>query len=283
MKATLMSLKNYFLLIFSLFLISGCATEKEEIPYVNLYEKFFRVSGLAKSVSNSFEIDETSGQKEPEFINLNISDLETNIEVYTAELLRNNYVPIGESGFQSTGMGKDMEGLRRQALKVGADIVWHVADYQRTNTSIVPYSVPSLSQTYLSTPSNPFAASAFSTGTQVTSMSVNIDVVNYYAYYWVKRKPTPMGVFLSETSQETRAKIGGNFGIQLDIVVKGGAFFNADFLDGDVLTEVNGTVIRTPDDVAIILKKTSAGTPIRFKVFRNGSFFEKDVVKPSYQ
>ncbi|HVZ40614.1 MAG TPA: Do family serine endopeptidase [Candidatus Kapabacteria bacterium] len=60
-------------------------------------------------------------------------------------------------------------------------------------------------------------------------------------------------------------------------ILKGSPAEKAGLLTGDVILQVDGQEINTPNHLQSIVARKRAGDPVKLKVFRDGSTFEKDV------
>lgn len=95
-----------------------------------------------------------------------------------------------------------------------------------------------------------------------------IDQLKTYGY--VKGKPL-LGIQAQEVTEQISQMYGFPVGVYIYEVTPGGAAENAGLKKGDILTKLDGTVIKSMSDIDAVKKKHKAGDTVTAIVSRNGT------------
>lgn len=199
--------------------------------------------------------------------------------------MKRGYGLIGTSAFTSGQRVSDQAAIA-QANEVGADLVAIIDPaYAGTVTTSVPISTPTSSTTYYSGtataygnggPVTAYGSGAATTyGTTTTMMPVSVDRTEYAAWYLVKIKYR-LGVYVRELNQAERAELQSNKGAVIRVVVDGTPAFDADLLPGDIIVEMDGQEITSPEKFGIV-SRTRTKDAIDVSLIRRGQRIKKTV------
>jgi hypothetical protein len=207
----------------------------------------------------------------------------------TKDLFRKGYILIGSSDFQ--GPAQSDGSLISQAREVLADVVLLSYTYLGSVQAAVPWIQYNPGQTYTTTSSGTVTASTWGSGgvaygagnysgTSTTTspgtfstqvIPITVHRYEYHVGFFRKRLPTICGALTLPLPNQIRQQLERNTGAYVEIVVTGSPAFNANILEGDVITKINGDdVTSTTDFSATILK--FAGQKVEVEVWRNGQF-----------
>jgi len=176
------------------------------------------------------------------------------------EMIRNNYVKIGESGFTGTNITLTNEMILEQARKVNADVALYYSGYVGSEQGTRPVLNYNPGQTSTTTSYGNVNANAYGTGgyaygsanytgTSTTNTMGTLSVshvpatLHRYQYavaFYRKGTPAIFGALTANLSDELRKKYGRNTGAVISTVMYNTPAFKAEFFEGDVIIAMNG-------------------------------------------
>ncbi|MHA1856680.1 MAG: hypothetical protein ACTSYY_11595 [Promethearchaeota archaeon] len=267
--------KNKLLIIFALFLLTGCT---------NAFKQFYKPY-------TQIPFERT---KEVQAFSFNNAD-----EVFS--LMKKGFIIVGTSDF-SAGGNITKEQAISHGKNVGADIVLISSKYLNTQQGVLPILQyqPGQSATVNTYSNYHTTASAYGSGgyaygygdtsgsstsyistpgtysTQYLPYSYNR--YEYHAIYLKKidTKELKLGVQFGEISPEMRKKLGTNSGVLLWLVYEGTPAYYSDVMDGDIVLECDGQRVNDPMQFSEMLKNISSKT-INLKIWRNGTTINKKI------
>jgi serine protease Do len=92
----------------------------------------------------------------------------------------------------------------------------------------------------------------------------------------VLRVPLTRGLLVEVVEPGSPAEQAGLRGGQLEVAIAGRSFL----VGGDIVTQINGTLLDSPDALVGVMKDLKVGAPVRMKIFRNGQYREVEYVLP---
>jgi hypothetical protein len=199
----------------------------------------------------------------------------SNFDDDSKEMCENGYLLIGLSAFNG-GKNVSENGALEQAKIIHADTAVVYSHYTHTESGIMPVTTP----TYNSgTIYGSRGGTASYSGTSYTTNYVpyNVAKFDYLATYWVKMKPSRLGIYIYDLTDEFRKKVGSNKGIYIGIIVKDSPAFNSDLLVGDIIRRVNGIEVIDEKQFHNWYNETHP-SEIEFEIFRNGETISKKVI-----
>lgn len=247
---------------------SGCAS--------NPYRKFYNDKTGGKDLSQSPNVEISA--EGPKILN------GTNPDEDRQRMLENSYFPIGYSSFTSGSV--DQDDAIKQAKAVHASIVMVYSNYLRSESGVVPMSLPhtQTSQTSLYGSSygsggyNNFSGTATTTtsGRQTTYVPYSISKYSYYASFWMKSKSHVLGALFKDLSDEDRQLASSNKGAEVFVVVKKSPAFEADILKGDIIKKIEDHEIIDARDAFDTVKQLK-GQEVNIQILRDGKVLKKHV------
>jgi hypothetical protein len=246
---------------------SGCN------PYSKFYTDF---TGGVTVLEDSRFIISTS---EPKLVRG--SDVEKDCK----RMFENGYACLGASSFNAGTVNQN--SAIEHAKKIHADTAIMYSRYSHTESGYVPMSVP---DTQTSTgfhsgsvygPGGGYAhysGSSYSTtyGTRTTYIPYSVNRYDYYATFWCKVKPLPLGVLVEDLTDELRKEIASNKGVYIRIVVKDSPAFHNDLLSGDVIRRLNKVEIIDRTHFQELMAEAK-GKEIELEIFRQGKTILKQI------
>lgn len=196
-------------------------------------------------------------------------------EDYIAKMLARGYYPIGSSSFETT-MIADYGNAGRVGRDVCADRVTIAAGIAGSYSGTV--YLPGAPQT-ASVTSSYFARGsggwASGTGTaQITTPGASVAVpytvtkYGYTAIYWVKGASV-LGVLASPIKRADRIRQGLVAGLVVDIVIRDTGAYDADLLEGDIITSCAGDPMKTLGNLEAC-EMSHAGERVKVGFVRDG-------------
>lgn len=256
------------LLPLALLALTGCMSN----PYSQYY--------TAVSDRADLPIESASSAAAPKVIQGSdpVKDLE--------EMLSEGYDLLGYSSFSATEtpQSKAVE----QARLLSADVLLYYAPvYQRTATTVVPFSMPTQSTSYTTasaTAYNSYGGYGTASGSALTNtygqqwmaVPVQQDTYLHTAAYYVKTKSLVGMKFRAPDANEARA-LGTQRAAIVTVVIRNSAAYKADILPGDVVLKADGkTVDEIPDAEAYV--RARIGQPIELLIARSGKVLVKQLL-----
>ena len=200
-----------------------------------------------------------------------------NPEEDNKDMARKGYGYIGYSTFASS------KGTKEDALEVGAqrgaEIVIYYAQYNGSFSMNMPIITQNPNQTissnthgtmtgsgniYGSMGTANYNAMANYSGTTTTvlpggssiyNIPITVHSFSFMATYWNKVKNMHMGAMVVNLPDDIRHKLNRNKGVIVTLVANSSPAFNANILDGDVLTKINGQEISDVEDYSSKIKQ----------------------------
>jgi len=208
-----------------------------------------------------------------------------NVDEDTKGMMREGYIVIGVSAFNAGAVNP--QGAKRQAQKVGAEVVIVYNQYTNTVSGVMPFQQPTTqtSTTYhsgsvygygggMATFSGTSQTTTY--GSQTTYIPYNVDRYDYLATYWTKAGQMRLGVRVEELTDEMRQRLKTNKGVYVTVVVKRSPAFAADVIEGDIITKIDGTeVLDGPDFVQLINRYREK--EFTLTIYRDGQYMEKHI------
>ena len=246
-------MKYILIVIFSIFLLTGCAPS----GYSKFYNPLVNKNDLEKGIETNFIIPLKSNEEPTVYQSIDMK--EDDIKVTSS-----GYVLIGYSSFN--GKYEDIANAKSQARKLGAHIVLIKSNYTNTEHISGSLVLPDTKTTYNSGNinmntnynssrygylgnSNTYGNyNGYSTtyGTKVVPYSNNIRRYDQLAQYYIKvdtSRYTLGTMRSSEITREERIKIGSN-GIKVNYILNDSPAYHSDLLRGDIITKIDGIEIK---------------------------------------
>lgn len=196
------------------------------------------------------------------------------------KMYENGYVSIGSASFNGALEGK--EGLKKQALKVGADVVVASSKFTDSTTSVIPITTINPVTTYHSGNVTTHGGSSISHGSYSGSSTAYVSATTYIpitrekydqsAIFFRKMLPSCIGTMNKDISVHLRQKIGTNSGVLVDAVRIGAPSYNANIIPGDIILEVDGHKFYP----GAILDLNS-GETVSLTLWRDGKILKKKI------
>jgi len=190
------------------------------------------------------------------------------------EWRRNRFFPLGGSSFQAPL--QSASSLVRFGTGLGATHATYERKYLRTNSGVMPLTMTTPTTSYSSgsiyTPSGTASYSGTTYGTQTTTtmMPYSIDRYSHNIIYWAPFVGTPAtGVIPSDLSSEDTVRFNRNTGALVDVVVKETPAFYANILPGDLIIQIDETLMSSAQDYADFVS-SNRGKEVIILLLRNG-------------
>ncbi|MGH2508501.1 MAG: PDZ domain-containing protein [Gammaproteobacteria bacterium] len=241
--------------------LSACAT--------NPYTKFYHDRLDGKTLSQIPYID--ASPCKPRVFGSH--DLKTDAHT----LYERNYALIGESAFQ--GPPQDNSKVIKQAEKVGACVVLLHSDYLGTQTTYMPWITPNAPQTSNTTVTGDINATATTTtygGAHTTYIPRSVSEYTYEAAFFAKYKPPIFGVLTTNLTPELREKLQRNTGAYVAVVIDNSPAYDANILEGDVITSFSGEEVTSGAQFMQLIHK-HAGERVHIILIRDGTTKEFNI------
>lgn len=265
-------MKSLFIVI-AVSVLCGCAQ--------NGYKQFYTPYLDARTLEN---VETLPDGGSPELISTDNFDRDVQI------LRSKRYVPIGHSHFN--GALQDARNALEQAKIIGATVVLIGSEYTNTVTNTTNLYLPdtqtttttgtasgttdytSLQSGYLGSSSTIINYNERSTtnGTRTVPITSNTRRFDQSAVYFVKsNQEFRFGILFNDLTPEQRISIGRNTGVYINAVVEDTPAFYANIMPGDILTEVDGIMIRGTQNAMETLKAVpETQSQSYLSVIRNG-------------
>lgn len=208
-----------------------------------------------------------------------------NIDTDPKMMLEKGYVLIGYSSFFGPGNNSSDDALS-QGKKVHADAVIYYMGHKDTVSAAMPMTTSSRTDSTANINASSYGSGGYRSvsgtgyGTSTTRgtqyVPYSVDRFNYFASYWVKRKPPIFGAGLGHLSSEQRSKIKSNKGVVVGYLVKDTPAYNSDILEGDIIRKVNDSDVSDPEGLLRLLEE-SAGKTIDIEIIRDSQTIHKSV------
>ena len=205
-----------------------------------------------------------------------------NFQLDCMEMLRNGYVALGESRFNSGNLNSS--GARSHARNVGAEVVILYSQYTDTVSGSVPLTTPHSGSAMTRASGSAYGPGgyAYASGTAVTTtygtkttyVPFSVRRYDHLATYWAKAKPRPFGAHVFNLTPEQQREVQSNKGVFVFLVVRGTPAFESDVLEGDIIRELNGISIVDEKHFRSLIDEHS-GQSINVSILRNGVTVEK--------
>ncbi len=261
-------MKKVMLLSTLLFVISGCSN-----PFTKYYTD---LSGGVNVLKEQPLYNFIISKDKPRLLE------GSNLEQDAYNMLENGYGNLGFSNFNAGEI--DQKQAIEQAKKIHADTVIVYRQYTDTLSGSMPLTLPDTQTSYHSGSIYgsgggfaTFSGTSTTYGTQTTYVPYHVRRYDYLATYWIKFKPSRLGIHFDDLTPELRDKIESNKGIYVVAVVKNSPAFNADLLRNDIIRKFNDIDV---NDVAHFSKLLSEyiESNIRLEIIRNGKFIIKNIL-----
>lgn len=249
-------MKKIVVLFLALFL-TGC---------INNYERFYKPTVNLSSFDGFKGLQWLQPGEEPKIYNTN------NFERDIRSLMSKGYVRIGRSSFNGAYQMEDM--VRQQAKNVRATVVLLQARYTDTQTNTSTMYVPNTQTKYYSgsVGGTKFRGTTETHGTTAVPYITQQRRYDQVAVYFVKSNhKATFGIRVKDLTDKMRQDLERNTGILIYTVIEDSPAFNSNVLNGDILLEVDGEVVRNVKHLTKISRSydTSKGVSV-WKIFRKG-------------
>lgn len=267
-------MKSHFVPVFmvAMFFFVGCRTQR--LMYGN-YQSFHR---------NDVVLDFQTSPK--------VSWSDKTPEEDCADALSHNYAPIGESVFPShKRVGSTI--VANLARSQGASIACVYSSYAGHETVYGSLALPSSSTTRTSFSgygsgyssrsgwgSSSFSGTATSTtyGTQITPIPIVRHWHNYMVVLYAPLKEKQkIGLIVANLDEKTATQIGTRQGVVVQSATKGFACYDADILNGDIVTHIDGHKIKDSDNFKEVLAALPEHGEITLNIIRKNAKIEKTI------
>lgn len=196
-------------------------------------------------------------------------------------MLESGYVLLGRSVFRNSQLDEAM--AIQQGEEIGAWVVMVKHNYVSTVTESVPMGTWTPDQTTVTQTTTQIQRDPRKAPVEVQQQTVqtvqgqfgityvpqNVDYFDYSASFWAKTKPSPIGVLVQPLSDDLKSRYQTNKGVVVRAVVVDSPAYEADILRGDVLTELAGEIVRTPDNFFDIVWRNE-GKKVTLNLIRDG-------------
>jgi S1-C subfamily serine protease len=212
--------------------------------------------------------------------------LQGEIQIYSTDdfdrdirtLVRQSYMPIGQSTFNAASRGVTEGQLREQARNVGAQVVLVSSHYVRTASGAAPPTLPQTNGA-AHVPGgtvNPHGTGAGTThGSQRAMMPYAIPRSEAGAVFVIKVF-SRVGIVIAPIDDETRKRLKTDGAVSVLEVVEGTPAFAADVLPGDLVLAVGGERVQSAGHYIRLLNRYQ-GKSVTFEFDRNGTLIEKQL------
>ena len=190
------------------------------------------------------------------------------------EWARNRFFILGSSSF--TAPLQSESSLVRFGTSLGATHATYERKYLRTNSGAMPFTTSTPTTSYSSgsiyTPSGTASYSGTTYGTQTTTTMIpySIDRYSHSVIYWAPFAGTPAtGVIPIDLSYEDTIRFNRNTGALVDVVAKDTPAFYANILPGDLIIQIDETLIGSAQDYGDYIL-SNRGKEVSILLLRNG-------------
>jgi hypothetical protein len=160
-------------------------------------------------------------------------------------LAEQGYCLLGQSNFWATAQSE--KGLKRQARKLGAELVVASSEYRGSEsgaypiTSTVPQTTYHSGTAYSGRYYGTWSGTSTTYQTQTTMIPYTIYYYDYQTSFWTRRlQPPVFGAFCIDLSAEERKLLGKNGGAKVAACVMDSPAWKADLLPGDIILQLDG-------------------------------------------
>lgn len=249
--------KFLFLFVFlTLFLFNGCLTTT---GFKDFYEPWYEDNFLP---TEGFLNEEESPQI------IQTSDLESKFREISSQW----YWCIGYSGFNGAELSTSEinTALSQLCIEKKAKLAIWTQEYTDTRTGV--YSVPHTNyHSYVdsyglvrSYTTKSYSTSSYSVQRYDFSSYLFVEIPDEYKVIYIP------GFSVRDLSQQDRDKYKQNTGCLINIVYKDTVAYYANLFHGDIITNINGNIIRNTDDLYKIKKESKIGDIWEITFVRNG-------------
>lgn len=199
-------------------------------------------------------------------------------------MFENGYTRIGSASFNGSLEGD--EGLKKQALKVGADAVIVSSEFTDSVTRSIPITTTQAVTTYHSGNANVYSSGGSAYGSYSGNSTTYIPSTTYVpvtqrrydqtAVFFRKLLPSCIGFMEGDISVGLRQQIGTNSGVMVAAIRVGSPAYRADIVPGDVFLEIDGRKFYSGMNLGI-----RSGENVEALVWRRGKLIRKNFVSGS--
>lgn len=211
-----------------------------------------------------------------------VSDFDTAVK----ELLRDNYVPFGQSHFNA-GNNVSFGEMQQFGASIKADVILYGVGNRTSTQSVMAlpqFNPGTQSTTYVNgygSNGGSFygTANTYSPGTYSTTVvPVTIVRQDYLALYLKKGWFNPvLGVHRTPVTAEQARIVGTNNALLITIVMRRTPAFYADLYEGDVILEFNGQRVPLEEEEFSSLLAKHRGQEIELLIYRAGNKLTKKI------
>lgn len=255
------------ILILVIIALTGCAN-----PFVKYYQD--RTGGI--DLTKSSNIILPSG--EPKLFQ------GSNQEADSQRMIEDGYALVGFSSFNGGNVNAD--DALPQAKSVHAEIILYYSEYTGTRSGTIPLILPDTQTSTTTLSGSTFGTSGYGSfsgtantttyGTRTGYIPYSVNQYDYFASYWIKRKPPVFGVYIRDLTPELRKSIGSNKGVLVNAVIKNSPAFRADIFKGDILRKIGDVDLYDTKTFQEALEKF-AGQKIVVDIMRDGNEIQKEI------
>lgn len=208
-----------------------------------------------------------------------------NFDRDVAEMMRRGFVVIGQSSFNG-GMGAAKQSaIRQQAEAIGTRVVLVSSRYTNTVSGSIPVVVPKTSTTSGTatarvngaggTVTANVSGSSTTTSSEMVIVPYSVARGDHVAVFMAPMKPR-LGLVVVAMDDASRQRIQSNFGVIVSVVVNDSPAFNADILPADVVTQIGGERVGSPETFSRLLQKFE-GQLVEIVLIRQAREIKKQV------
>lgn len=178
-------------------------------------------------------------------------------------MAEDGYELVGYSSFN--GSNVDENDAIAQAKKVHASVVILSSEYTGTESGYTPLTLPDTRTSSTTLHANAYGSGGYvsysgtanttTNGTRTTYIPYSVRKSDYFASYWIKKKPPVFGAHFKDLTPEIKQQLGSNKGVLINAVIKGSPAFEADILNGDVLRQIGDVSVFDNDSYQKALTK----------------------------
>ena len=196
-------------------------------------------------------------------------------------LASKRYILVGHSSFNGTYESEN--NAKAQARRIGATVILVKSEYTNTQTTTTPLFLPNTTTTYHSGTVygggvyGGYSGTSTTYGSSVVPITTSQRMYDQTAVFLVKsNQKIKFGVYVFDLTNEMRVELERNKGAFIDVVVENTPAFNSNVLSGDVLIEIDGTIIKNAQHALEIMKSYDTSKDFSlWKVVRKGE--EKEI------
>jgi hypothetical protein len=179
-----------------------------------------------------------------------------NLRAAATKHVEDGWVPLGQSSWIGADVGSESDA-RSHAQKIGASLVLWSYSYSGSSTASVPFSTPTVTNTYGggtvygTAGAATWTGSATTYGTSTTYVPVTVHRFQVDSLFLARRaKPPILGVVVRRMSPEEQQVALTTKGVVVDIVIRQSPAQQIGIVPGDVIQRIAGREVN--DELALV-------------------------------